>query len=342
MPRVIADAMQILQGDQMNIVDIHAHPLLDRLYVVRDSRERCPILPGLSGNCLSFDALTRGQVGVVVSSIYPFWCLTRRSAYMDRCWDIIRLVEAHLAEHHDSAVLVTESDGIERALAQGKIAFIHAVEGGHVLEGRWENLERLYHWGVRSLTLTHFVNNDIATSAFDPRRKLAGQNGLTPLGRKVVTKMNALGMIIDLAHSSERAFWQVMELTKHPVVVSHTGVRRFVPWEICLSDEQIRAIAQNGGVVGIILSSLWLKRFQLVADIGDLVDNILYVCGLVGVDHVGIGSDFNGTPPIRRVETAGDLPRIGACLSEAGLSDHDVAQIMGGNFLRLFKQVVRS
>ena len=324
----------------MNIVDIHAHPLLDRLYVVQDLRERCSVLPSLFGNCLSFDALTRGRVGVVVSSIYPFWCPRRRSAYLDRCHDIIKLVESHLAEHPDSATLVTEPYGIEHALAQGKIAFIHAVEGGHVLEGRLENLERLHHWGVRSLTLTHFVNNDIAASAFDPRRKLAGRSGLTPLGREVVTKMNTLGMVIDLAQSSERAFWQAMELTKHPVVVSHTGVRHFVPWEICLSDEQIKAIAQNGGLVGIILSSLWLRRFQLVADIGHLVDNILYVCNLVGVDHVGIGSDFNGTPPIRGVGTAGDLPRIWASLSEVGLSDHDIAKIMGGNFLRLFRQVV--
>jgi len=245
-----------------------------------------------------------------------------------------------LAEHPDSATLVTEPYGIEHALAQGKIAFIHAVEGGHVLEGRLENLERLHHWGVRSLTLTHFVNNDIAASAFDPRRKLAGRSGLTPLGREVVTKMNTLGMVIDLAHSSERAFWQAMELTKHPVVVSHTGVRHFVPWEICLSDEQIKAIAQNGGLVGIILSSLWLRRFQLVADIVHLEGNILYVCNLVVVDQVGMRSDFNGTPPIRGVGTAGDLPRIWARLSEVGLSDHDVAKIMGDNFLRLFRQVV--
>jgi membrane dipeptidase len=326
----------------MNIVDIHAHPLLDRLYTAQDSREPYSILPGLFGNSLSFDALTKGRVGVVVSSMYPFWCPTRRSAYLDRCHDIIKLVESYLTEHHERATLVTDSDGVERALAQGKIAFIHAVEGGHVLEGRSENLERLYDWGVRSLTLTHFVNNDIAASALDPRRKFTGRSGLTTLGRQVVTKMNDLGMVIDLAHSSERAFWQALELTKHPLIVSHTGVRHYVPWEICLSDEQIRAIAQNGGLVGIILSSLWLGRFCLVADIGDLVKNILYVCNLVGVDHVGIGSDFNGTPPIRGVRTAGDLPCIWTCLSKAGLSDDDVARVMGGNFLRLFRQVMEA
>jgi membrane dipeptidase len=324
----------------MTFVDIHAHPLLDRLYRVKDTWPRFPGLPCLSADRLSFDALTRGRVDVVVSSTYPFWWLTRKSAYMDRCRDILNLIEAHLAEQPDRAVVVTDLDGIERARAQGKIAFIHAVEGGHVLEGRLENLARLYDWGVRSLTLTHFINNNLADSTLDPRHKFTGQRGLTPFGREVVTQMNALGLMIDLAHSSERAFWQALELTTQPVIVSHTGVRHFVPWEICLSDEQLRALARNGGMVGIILSSFWLKRFQRVVDIKDLVDNLLYVRSLVGVDHVGIGSDFNGAPPLRGAKTAADFPRIEARLLAAGLPDQDVAKIMGGNFLRVFRQVV--
>jgi len=323
-----------MTGDEMTIVDIHAHPLLDRLYRGQDSRQQ--------GDRLSLKELRRGRVGVVVSSIYPFWSVTRKSAYMDRCRDILDLVESYLATYPDHATVVADPGGLELALAQGKIAFIHAVEGGHVLEGHVENLERLCRWGVRSLTLTHFMNNDLAASTFDPRRKLTGQNGLTPFGREVVAQMNALGMIVDLAHSSEQAFWQAMELTKQPVVVSHTGVRHFIRWEICLSDEQLRAIAQNDGVVGIILSSLWLKRFRLMADIGDLVDNILYVCSLVGAEHVGIGSDLNGTPPIRDLKSAGDLSRIWARLLQAGGSDDDAAKIMGGNFLRLFRQVTPS
>jgi len=325
--------------DEMTIVDIHAHPLLDKLYSGQGSRQPYPGPQIPAGTRLSLEALRRGRVGVVVSSIYPFWTVTRKSAYMSRCRDILDLVEAYLAGRPDQATLVTGFGGLELALAQGKIAFIHAVEGGHVLEGHLENLERLYRWGVRSLTLTHFMNNDLAASTFDPRRKLASQSGLTPFGREVVAQMNALGMIVDLAHSSERAFWQVMELTNQPVVVSRTGVRRFVPWEICLSDEQLRAIAQNDGVVGVILSSLWLKRFRLVADIGDLVDNILYVCSLIGAEHVAIGSDFNGTPPLRDAKTAGDLAHIGERLLQRGLPDHDTARIMGGNFLRLFRQV---
>jgi membrane dipeptidase len=244
----------------MNIVDIHAHPLLDRLYRVRDLRDRCPAQSCLFGKRLGIDVLKKGQVGAIVSSIYPMWDFRRKSTFMDQCHDAIKLVESHLAQHHDNAVVVTKPNEMDCALAQGKIAFIHAVEGGHVLEGRLENMERLYDWGVRSLTLTHFLNNDIAASTFDPRRKLTKHNGLTPFGCEVVMLMNTLGMVIDLAHCSEKAFWQVMELTKYPVIVSHTGIRRFVPWEICLSDEQIKAVAQNGGLVGIILSALWLRR----------------------------------------------------------------------------------
>ena len=325
----------------MNIIDLHAHPLLDKFYAVPYSKGEQSIGTDPFGRRLGLDVLKQGQVGTIVSSIYPYWRPARRLAYLDRCHTIINLIETCLAEHADRAVIATDSEGIKRALAQEQIAVIHAVEGGHVLDGRVENLGRLYQWGVRSLTLTHFLNNDLAASSFDPRRRLAGRDGLTPLGREVVAGMNKLGMMIDLAHSSERAFWQTMELTTQPVIVSHTGVRHFVPWEICLSDEQLRALAQNGGMVGIILSSIWLKRARL-AGIDDLVDNILYVCDLVGVDHVGIGSDFNGTPPIRGVRTAGDFPRIWECLIERGLPDRDVAKIMGGNFLRVFKQVVSS
>jgi membrane dipeptidase len=320
----------------MTIVDLHAHPLLDRFYAAPR-----PDRPNPCGSRLSLDALASGGVGVVVSSIYPFWCPARGSAYMTRCRDILDRVETHLAEHHDRATGVTDPGQIAPARARGQIAFVHAVEGGHVLEGRLANLETLYRWGVRSLTLTHFVNNDLAASSFDPRRKLSGRDGLTPFGRDVVAGMNDLGMVIDLAHCSEPAFWQAMELTEQPVIVSHTGVRNFVRRESCLSDEQIRALARNNGVVGIILSSIWLKRFQPAAGIDDLVDNILYVRDLVGADHVGIGSDFNGTPPIRGVATAGDLPRISARLSAAGLPDRDVAKIMGGNVLRVFADVVR-
>lgn len=152
--------------------------------------------------------------------------------------------------------------------------------------------------------------------------------------------MNTLGMIVDLAHCDERAFWQALELTRDPVIVSHTGLRHFVPWEICLSDDQLRALARNSGVVGIILSALWLRRRGLAA-CDDLVRNIRYACDLVGPDHVAIGSDMNGTPALRDVPSARELPRVAEGLSGAGLSDGDIARVMGGSFLRVFRQVVR-
>lgn len=322
----------------MIIVDIHAHPLLDSYYTAPQARR--PLLPGLYGSTFSFDGLSRDQVGVIVSSIYPFWTPARGSAYMERCRDNIQCIEAHLAERPGRFGVAATPGDIERILAEGKIALIHAVEGGHVLQGRAENLERLRAWGVRSLTLTHFLNNDLAASSFDPRRKLARRDGLTPLGREVVAGMNALGMIVDLAHCSERAFWQAMELACAPVIISHVGIRRYVPHELCLSDAQIRAVAGNGGVVGVILSSIWQKRYKLGGDVEDLVDNVLYLRDLVGAEHVGLGSDFNGTPPIRGIGGPRDLPRLSAHLQRRGLTPDEVAQIMGGSFLRLFAQVV--
>jgi membrane dipeptidase len=329
------------KGVSMITVDMHAHPLLDTYYIPAGLNKRRPRLPGLFGSRLSLEALRKGRVNVVVSSIYPFWSPARKSAHLQRCHDIIKLIEAYLAERGDLVSLVRTAAEIESVLAQNKIAFIHAVEGGHVLEGRLENLERLYDWGVRSLTLTHFINNDIAAAAtFDPRRRLPGRNGLTSFGREVVAEMNRLGMIIDLAHSSERAFWQVMELTKDPVIVSHTGARRYSPWEVCLSDEQIKAVAKNRGVIGIIFSSHSLRRFGLGADVGAIVDHVLHVCRLAGADHVGLGSDFNGTFLVKGIKDAGDFPAIRARLEERGLSQEEVSKIMGGNFLRLFSAVV--
>jgi membrane dipeptidase len=328
------------RGVSMITVDMHAHPLLDTYYIPAGLDKGWPRPPSPFGSRLSLDALRKGRVNVVVSSVYPFWSPARKSAHLQRGHDIIKLIEAYLAEQGDLVSLVRTAAGIESALAQDKIAFIHAVEGGHVLEGRLENLERLYNWGVRSLTLTHFVNNDIAASSFDPRRRLPGHNGLTPFGREVVAEMNALGMIIDLAHSSERAFWQVMELTKDPVIVSHTGVRRYSSWEVCLADEQIKAVAENGGVIGIIFSSHSLRRFGLGADVGAIVDHVLHVCRLAGADHVGLGSDFNGTFLVKGIKDAGDFPAIRARLEERGLSQEEVSKIMGGNFLRLFSAVV--
>jgi membrane dipeptidase len=326
-------------GDNVIAVDMHSHPLLDT-YLPRSelSGQGAFALP--PDRRLSVDALTRGRVGVVVSSVYPFLSRARGTAYLARCRDILDFVEAYLGKQDGRTSLVRTPDDIKHALGQGRISFIHAVEGGHVLEGRLDNLERLYAWGVRSLTLTHFMSNDVAASAFDPRRQLAQQSGLTPLGRQVVAEMNALGMIIDLAHCSERAFWQTLELTRDPILVSHTGIRHYVPWEICMSDRQVKAVADNGGVIGIIFSSLWLKRFGLGGE-ADLVENILYVCRLVGADYVGLGSDLNGTPIVRGMKDAGDFRHVEAALEKRGLSPDDVAKVMGGNFLRLFADVAR-
>lgn len=317
---------------------MHVHPLLDTFYSPSGLNGKRPLLPSIVGHCFSPEALERGEVNAVVSSVYPFWTPRRRSAHMQRCRDIIELVELYLAGHDGLGGPVREPSELEGVLAQGKVAVIHAVEGGHVLEGRAENLEKLHGWGVRSLTLTHFVNNDIASSSFDPRRRLAGGDGLSAFGREVVAEMNRLGMIVDLTHSSERSFWQALEIAQAPVIVSHTGLRHYSPREICLSDEQVRAVAGNGGVIGIIFSPFLLRRYGLGADVEAIVDNVLHVCRLVGADHVGLGSDFNGTFLVKGIRDAGDFPKIRRRLEER-LSPEEVAKVMGGSFLRLFSAV---
>ncbi|MEP6784752.1 MAG: dipeptidase [Sphingomonadales bacterium] len=204
-----------------------------------------------------------------------------------------------------------------------------SVEGLHDLEGKRANLDRLFDAGFRMAGLVHFFDNELAGSMHGVRK-----GGLTPFGIEIVHAMEAKGMVVDIAHSSHATVAQVLAMAKRPVVSSHGGVQATCKVNRNLTDDEIRGVAKTGGIVGI---GYWDAAVCDTSPAG-IVRAIAHVRDLVGIDHVGLGSDYDGA-----VTTRFDTSRLDAItqgLIDAGFSDVDIAKVMGGNVFRVLSQVL--
>ncbi|MDG5488770.1 dipeptidase [Sphingomonas sp. BGYR3] len=201
-----------------------------------------------------------------------------------------------------------------------------SVEGLHNLEGRLDNVDRLYAAGFRMAGLVHFFDNEVAGSMHGVAR-----GGLTPLGRQVIRRMEARGMIVDIAHASHRSVAEILAMARRPVLSSHGGVQAVCRENRNLTDDEIRGVARTGGVVGI---GYWDGAVCSV-DVSAIVRSILHVRVLVGIDYVGLGSDFDGA--VTTGFDTGELVLITQGLIDAGLSERDIAKVMGGNVLRVLR-----
>ncbi|HEY5773396.1 MAG TPA: dipeptidase [Chitinophagaceae bacterium] len=271
---------------------------------------------------------------------------------------------------------------LKQAIKDKRLAAMIGVEGGHMIEDKIENLDALYVRGVRYLTLTWNNSTSWATSAADETTKgdSLAHKGLTDLGKKIVQRMNELGMLIDISHNGEQTFWDVIKLTKKPIIASHSCVWTFCHHRRNLKNDQIKAIAKNGGVIhlnfyaGFLDSTYEKKAAQLLVkhkpEIDSLVahgtqpdyagimtmekykeetnairpplslllDHLDYIVRLVGVDFVGLGSDFDGIEAApKELNGVQDFPLITKALMDRGYSKKDIRKILGENFLRVFK-----
>jgi membrane dipeptidase len=279
-------------------------------------------------------------------------------------------------------MLVYNSKDLQTALKQKKLGTMMGVEGGHMIEDKIENLESLYKRGVRYMTLTWNNSTAWASSAWDEtlNRDSLSHIGLTDFGKQVVKKMNELGMIVDLSHTGEKTFWDAINTTTKPVIASHSCVYNLCPHRRNLKDEQIKAIAKNGGVIhlnfyagfidstyekkalnfrsmhkteidsliklnyqpdyaGMIISEKYPNELEsMLPPLSVLIDHLDYIVKLVGVDHVGIGSDFDGIEaPPRGLKGVEDFPKITKALLERGYSKKEINKILGENFIRVLK-----
>jgi len=229
---------------------------------------------------------------------------------------------------------VTRSGEITKAKKAGKVAAMLSIEGCDVLEGSVEALRVYHRLGVRMVGLVHSIRNELADGVAD--RRTGGR--LSEMGAQAVQELNRLGMIVDVSHLSDEGFWDVMELTKAPVIATHSNARAVCDHPRNMTDDMIRALADNGGVMGMNFAPAFVHPTK--ATLEALVDHIDHIVGLVGPDHVGLGSDFDGIPSTPEgLEDATKMPGITRELLKRGYGEGDVRKILGGNHLRLIKRV---
>lgn len=256
---------------------------------------------------------------------------------LKRTLQLIDCFYKEIEKNQDDISLVTNYNQIEEVNSAGKIAAILSIEGGEALEGDLGVLRVLYKLGVRLLTLTWNQRNQIADGIGESRTG----SGLTKFGLKVIDEMNRLGMLIDVSHLSETGFWDVIKRSKTPIVASHSNCYALCPHLRNLKDEQIKALADKGGVIGITFVPNFLTQEKRKTTVGDVVKHIDYLVEKVGVDYIGLGSDFDGTGGLPLgLEGVDKVPNITGELLDRGYKEKDIKKILGENFLRVFKEVV--
>lgn len=307
---------------EATVVDLHSDTILEVASGKRDLTQR-----SATGH-IDLPRLRDGGVDVQVFALFvhPSFSgagFARASALLDafdradtRAADLVR------------ATTVAE---LEQAVRAGRVAAVLAVENATALDGDPGNVDRLYARGVRMMSLTWNNSNDLADGATEE-----SHGGLTPLGRAVLARMQARGIVVDVSHLSARSFWDVLGATRGPVMATHSNAAALTPHRRNLTDEQLRALAARGGVVGVNFYPLFTGGPTL----RHVLNHIDYLVKVMGVDHVALGSDFDGfSQPVAGLEDVSRLPNLTAGLLERGYRPEDVRKILGGNALRVFRQV---
>jgi membrane dipeptidase len=296
----------------------------------------------------------------------------------------IEAVRNLAAKHPETWELATTAEDVRRIAASGKIAALMGLEGGYAIDNKIENVERYYQMGVRYMSGAWSVSTDWAGSSGD---EIGKTRGLTDFGKQVIREMNRLGMMVDVSHLSDKAFWDIVNTSSRPVIATHSGCRAITNVPRNLTDDMIVAIAKTGGVVNVIFypehiepgysekkkkvdaeiaplvqrasdaekgdaaqkklardrvrAREFLKRLPAVS-VSRIVDHIDHVVKLAGIDHVGVGSDFDGIQAVPAdLSSVADLPNLTKELLQRGYSESDIDKILGGNMLRVMEEVSR-
>lgn len=252
-------------------------------------------------------------------------------------------VTKRLCRRYPELEMAYTPDDVDRITEAGRTACLLGMEGGHVISNSIPVLRQLYEAGARYLTLTHFRTLSWADAAGD-----VTHGGLTPFGEEVVREMNRLGMVVDLSHVSDQTMMDALRVSEAPVIFSHSGARAVADHPRNVPDRVLRRLDENGGVVMVIfypgylvpgadtLSSDYLSENS---DVGTIADHIDHVVEVAGVDHVGLGSDFDGVSYLPRgMKDVSDLPNLTQELMDRGYTEEEIRKILGGNAMRVFRE----
>ena len=297
--------------------------------------------------------MKEGGLGAEFFSIYVAAKYAKEGGAARRALDMIDGVYEQVRRHPGSLQMAYTVADIRRARRAGKIAALMGIEGGHAIEDSLSALRQFYALGIRYMTLTHTNTNNWADSAGGISVEAEKRHGgLSDFGREVIAEMNRLGMMVDISHVGDETFWDVIETTKAPVIASHSSCRALTNVPRNLTDDMLRAVAKNNGVVMInfyngFINTDYAKpgeprptKAAETATLDMLMAHFEHVIKIAGVNHVGIGSDFDGVdgllPP--GMEDVSKLPTITYELLKRGYSEADVKKVLGENLLRVMAE----
>src|SRR5580698_7461331 len=366
------------------VIDTHADTpqrFLDENYDIGSTDPKDP-------GHISLDKAKTGNLG---AEFFSIWVepKTNQGHYARHTLDLIDSVYEQTARHPDRMMMAYSVEDIERAHKQKKLAALMGIEGGHSIENDIRLLRDFYRLGVRYMTLSWSNTNEFADSSGDINKpNVEHHNGLTEGGKQIVLEMNRLGMLVDISHVADKTFWDAIAVTKAPVIASHSSARALTNAPRNMTDDMLRAVAKNGGVVDVNFYSgfvdedyrkasepigkqsaeavrafeekqkaegkpvsymeidrierQWMAKLPR-PPLKSLIDHIDHVAKVAGIDHGGLGSDFDGvsgaTP--QGIDSAADLPKITQALLDRGYSAGDIKKILGGNIVRVFREVER-
>jgi membrane dipeptidase len=336
-------------------------------------------------------SLDKARAGNLGAEFFSIWAdpETTNGHFVKSTFDMIDSVYEQAARHPDRMMMAFSVADIEHAHKEKKLAALMGIEGGHSMENDIHLLHNYYRLGVRYMTLSWSNTNEWADSSGDiDDPKIQHHNGLTDFGKQVVLEMNRMGMMVDISHVADKTFFDAIAASRAPVIASHSSARALTNHPRNMTDEMLRAVAKNGGVVQANFYSAFIEENYRKASeaqkqgedaavkahiaeltaagkpvtyldkdeierewaakiprppLKSLIDHIDHIAKVAGVDHVGLGSDFDGVSGAmpEGIDSAADLPKITQALLDRGYSAEDIRKILGGNLLRVFAEVER-
>jgi membrane dipeptidase len=334
--------------------------------------------------CVDFPRMNEGGLNAEFFAVFIGQGPRNDSSYNKVHQEALRVFDAihkNVEKNSSMAEMAYSPDDAYRIKKEGKIAAFIGVENGYPLGLDITRVKQFYDLGARYITLSHSGNNDICDSSSDP--KGPESNGLSSFGAEVVREMNRLGMMVDVSHISDKSFYDVIKVSKAPVIASHSSCRSLCSSPRNLTDDMLLALKSNGGVIQICILSNYIKtpepnpemdakikelrdkygdfntlkedqrkayrgergeiynKYRKLATVSDVVDHIDHVVQVIGIDYVGIGTDFDGGGGVDGCRTVAEMKNITIELLRRGYSKADIGKIWGGNIMRVFREVER-